>query len=161
MAELELIGLHEDGEHLVLAAADGQRYRLHIDEPLRAARHAQHDLTRDVESLTLEYHRKPRRDSGLGDHAMHKCRGRLLAIFRRAYHAPVDHNYKKGTVSAEMPKHSCFFKEKKSMVSPYDNPSCYLLAFHGILRFNEGEISTTLSEEEPHGRQNYSDILPV
>jgi hypothetical protein len=37
MAELELVGLHEDGEHLVLAAADGQRYRLHIDEPLRAA----------------------------------------------------------------------------------------------------------------------------
>jgi hypothetical protein len=37
MAELELIGLHEDGEHLVLAAADGQRYRLPIDEPLRAA----------------------------------------------------------------------------------------------------------------------------
>jgi hypothetical protein len=37
MAELELIGLHDDGEHLVLAAADGQRYRLHIDEPLRAA----------------------------------------------------------------------------------------------------------------------------
>lgn len=37
MAELELIGLHEDGEHLVLAAADGQRYKLHIDEPLRAA----------------------------------------------------------------------------------------------------------------------------
>jgi hypothetical protein len=37
MAELELIGLHEDGEHLVLAAADGQRFRLRIDEPLRAA----------------------------------------------------------------------------------------------------------------------------
>jgi hypothetical protein len=37
MAELELVGLHEDGEHLVLEAADGQRYRLHIDEPLRAA----------------------------------------------------------------------------------------------------------------------------
>lgn len=37
MAELELIGLHEDGENLVLAAADGQRYRLHIDESLRAA----------------------------------------------------------------------------------------------------------------------------
>ncbi|HEY0217700.1 MAG TPA: septation protein SepH, partial [Cellulomonas sp.] len=37
MAELELVGLHEDGEHLVLAAPDGQRYRLHIDEPLRAA----------------------------------------------------------------------------------------------------------------------------
>lgn len=37
MAELELVGLHEDGEHLVLAAADGQRYLLPIDDPLRAA----------------------------------------------------------------------------------------------------------------------------
>ncbi|MDM7853572.1 septation protein SepH [Cellulomonas alba] len=37
MGELELVGLHEDGEHLVLAAPDGQRFRLRIDEPLRAA----------------------------------------------------------------------------------------------------------------------------
>ena len=37
MGELELIGLHDDGEHLVLAAPDGQRFRLRIDEPLRAA----------------------------------------------------------------------------------------------------------------------------
>lgn len=37
MAELELIGLHEDGEHLVLGATDGQRYLLPIDEALRAA----------------------------------------------------------------------------------------------------------------------------
>jgi hypothetical protein len=37
MGELELVGLHEDGEHLVLASADGQRFRLRIDEPLRAA----------------------------------------------------------------------------------------------------------------------------
>src|SRR5450756_1725046 len=37
MGELELVGLHEDGEHLVLSAADGQKYRLRIDEPLRAA----------------------------------------------------------------------------------------------------------------------------
>lgn len=37
MGELELVGLHEDGEHLVLVAPDGQRYRLRIDEPLRAA----------------------------------------------------------------------------------------------------------------------------
>ena len=37
MGELELVGLHEDGEHVVLAAPDGQRYRLRIDEPLRAA----------------------------------------------------------------------------------------------------------------------------
>jgi Protein of unknown function (DUF3071) len=37
MNELELTGLHEDGEHLVLTGPDGQRYRLRIDEPLRAA----------------------------------------------------------------------------------------------------------------------------
>jgi hypothetical protein len=37
MAELELVGLHEDGEHLVLTGPDGQRFRLRIDEPLRAA----------------------------------------------------------------------------------------------------------------------------
>lgn len=37
MGELELVGLHEDGEHLVLSTADGQKYRLRIDEPLRAA----------------------------------------------------------------------------------------------------------------------------
>ncbi|NMR19380.1 septation protein SepH [Cellulomonas fimi] len=37
MGELELVGLHEDGEHLVLAGPDGQRFRLRIDEPLRAA----------------------------------------------------------------------------------------------------------------------------
>lgn len=37
MGELELVGLHEDGEHLVVAAPDGQRFRLRIDDPLRAA----------------------------------------------------------------------------------------------------------------------------
>ncbi len=37
MGELELVGLHEDGEHLVLVGPDGQRFRLRIDEPLRAA----------------------------------------------------------------------------------------------------------------------------
>ena len=37
MGELELVGLHEDGEHLVLVAPDGARFRLRIDEPLRAA----------------------------------------------------------------------------------------------------------------------------
>lgn len=37
MGELELVGLHEDGEHLVLATPDGQQHRLRIDEPLRAA----------------------------------------------------------------------------------------------------------------------------
>ncbi len=37
MGELELVGLHDDGEHLVLATPDGQQFRLRIDEPLRAA----------------------------------------------------------------------------------------------------------------------------
>ena len=37
MSELELVGLHEDGEHLILMGQDGQRFRLRIDEPLRAA----------------------------------------------------------------------------------------------------------------------------
>ncbi|HZI96285.1 MAG TPA: septation protein SepH [Actinomycetales bacterium] len=40
MQDLQLVGVHEDGEHLVLTATDhqdGQRYRLHIDEALRAA----------------------------------------------------------------------------------------------------------------------------
>src|SRR5690554_732068 len=37
MDELELIGLHDDGEHLVVAGADGSRLRLRIDEALRAA----------------------------------------------------------------------------------------------------------------------------
>ena len=37
MADLELIGLDEDGEHIVLASSDGTRFRLRIDEPLRAA----------------------------------------------------------------------------------------------------------------------------
>lgn len=37
MSELELVGLHEDGEHVVLQGPDGQRFRLPIDEALRAA----------------------------------------------------------------------------------------------------------------------------
>jgi len=37
MAELELEGLHADGEHLVLVGPDGQRFRLLIDDTLRAA----------------------------------------------------------------------------------------------------------------------------
>ncbi len=37
MGELELVGLHDDGEHLVLVAQDGQQFRLRIDETLRAA----------------------------------------------------------------------------------------------------------------------------
>ena len=37
MVELELVGIHSDGEHLIVMAPDGERYRLVIDEALRAA----------------------------------------------------------------------------------------------------------------------------
>ncbi|WP_341361221.1 septation protein SepH [Georgenia sp. M64] len=37
MVELELLGLHGDGEHLTLTDDDGRRYRLSIDDTLRAA----------------------------------------------------------------------------------------------------------------------------
>ncbi|ACQ80189.1 DNA-binding protein [Beutenbergia cavernae DSM 12333] len=37
MVELELVGLHTDGDHLVLLAPDGQRHKLPIDDALRAA----------------------------------------------------------------------------------------------------------------------------
>jgi hypothetical protein len=37
MHDLTLVGVHDDGEHLVLLGSDGQRYLLRVDEPLRAA----------------------------------------------------------------------------------------------------------------------------
>src|SRR5688572_16080659 len=37
MQDLRLIGVHEDGQHLLLADADGGRFRLTLDEALRAA----------------------------------------------------------------------------------------------------------------------------
>ncbi|MGW6005739.1 septation protein SepH [Oerskovia enterophila] len=37
MSELELVRVHEDGEHLVLAGPDGARFTLPVDDALRAA----------------------------------------------------------------------------------------------------------------------------
>ena len=37
MQDLRLIGVHEDGAHLILGDVDGKRYRIPLDEPLRAA----------------------------------------------------------------------------------------------------------------------------
>ena len=37
MQDLQLIGVHEDGEHLLLSGGDGGRFRIRVDEPLRAA----------------------------------------------------------------------------------------------------------------------------
>ena len=37
MDDLTLVGVHDDGEHVVLTAPEGRRYRLRVDEALRAA----------------------------------------------------------------------------------------------------------------------------
>src|SRR5450759_2547035 len=37
MQDLQLIGVHEDGEHLLLSGADGERFQMPIDDALRAA----------------------------------------------------------------------------------------------------------------------------
>lgn len=37
MRDLRLIGVHEDGQHLLMSDAEGGRYRIPLDEPLRAA----------------------------------------------------------------------------------------------------------------------------
>ena len=40
MQELRLVGVHQDGRHILLAAPDGTRYRVAINDELRvAARH--------------------------------------------------------------------------------------------------------------------------
>ena len=37
MRDLRLVGVHEDGQHLLLADGEGERYRVPLDEPLRVA----------------------------------------------------------------------------------------------------------------------------
>ena len=37
MKDLRLIGVHEDGHHVIFAAADGERFRVPLDDALRAA----------------------------------------------------------------------------------------------------------------------------
>lgn len=37
MQDLRLVGVHDDGEHVVLVGTDGSRFRLRVDEALRAA----------------------------------------------------------------------------------------------------------------------------
>jgi hypothetical protein len=37
MDDLALVGVHDDGEHVVLTAPEGRRYRLRVDDALRAA----------------------------------------------------------------------------------------------------------------------------
>jgi Protein of unknown function (DUF3071) len=59
MQDLQLVGVHEDGEHVLLKGADGQRYRLAIDEPLRAA--ARRDRARLGQlQIEIQGHVRPR-----------------------------------------------------------------------------------------------------
>src|SRR6478609_5722566 len=37
MKDLRLIGVHEDGDHVLLSDVEGQRYRAPLDEAMRAA----------------------------------------------------------------------------------------------------------------------------
>ena len=37
MADLRLVGVHDDGEHLLLSGPDGENYLLPLDEALRTA----------------------------------------------------------------------------------------------------------------------------
>jgi hypothetical protein len=37
MQDLTLVGVHDDGEHLVFAGPEGHKFRVRVDEPLRAA----------------------------------------------------------------------------------------------------------------------------
>src|SRR5665647_1811143 len=54
MQDLQLIGVHEDGEHLLLSGADGERFQMPIDDALRAAdRRPQRVVDRHLETLTV------------------------------------------------------------------------------------------------------------
>lgn len=53
MQDLRLIGVHEDGLHLLLAGADGERFRVPLDDALRAA--ARRDRPR-LGQLQIEMH---------------------------------------------------------------------------------------------------------
>jgi hypothetical protein len=81
----------------------------------------------------------------------------LFCQFREGEMVPQDSRYlsAKGIIELEFLE---FVKKQLFFVS---NLSCYLLEIHEFLRSNEGEISIALDEEKTHGRQNYSDILPV
>ena len=37
LQDLHLVGVHEDGRHLLLVDADGDRFRLSVDEAVRSA----------------------------------------------------------------------------------------------------------------------------
>jgi Protein of unknown function (DUF3071) len=59
MQDLQLIGVHEDGEHLLLGGADDSRFRMPVDEALRAA--IRHDRPRlGQQQIEVEGELRPR-----------------------------------------------------------------------------------------------------
>ena len=61
MQDLRLIGVHEDGEHLLLSDADGGRFRVRVDEPLRAAVRHDRPAARPAAGRGRRRHAPPRR----------------------------------------------------------------------------------------------------
>src|SRR5690625_2703710 len=53
MVELELVGIHDDGEHLVFKDAANQRYQLAITEALRAAVRRDRPQLEQLRSATI------------------------------------------------------------------------------------------------------------
>src|SRR5690625_1848680 len=53
MVELELVGIHDDGEHLIVKDATNRRYRLAITEELRAAVRRDRPQLEQLRSSTL------------------------------------------------------------------------------------------------------------
>ncbi|WP_394941001.1 septation protein SepH [Psychromicrobium sp. YIM B11713] len=54
MRDLRLVGVHDDGEHLLLSGTDGEIYRLRIDEALRVA--SSRTLSRGANTMNDEQH---------------------------------------------------------------------------------------------------------
>lgn len=93
MAELELEGLHADGEHLALVGPDGRRYRLRIDDALRAA--VRRDRPR-LEQFRTAGHLRPR------DIQTRLRAGASVEEVAREAGVPVEHIRRyEGPVSAE------------------------------------------------------------
>ena len=60
MQDLTLVGVHDDGEHLVLVGADGTTYRVPLDEPLRTVIRSERPRTPPAAPRTDEGRLRPR-----------------------------------------------------------------------------------------------------